>query len=680
MDNRPVKSLTKKFKETTEKIVSTLPENHGEKHTLGDTSTPIKIKEEQATVEIQEYAAITMSELLGWYGYNKVDSDCTRSLNLDHFSSLPRATNNQLLQMKSNFISSKEKPKSPLPLITPNLPGNGPTAPLQYAANNLAAASGQIPSTPLSLKKETIDYTNNVPYNNFSSSICTGDAFCSWCGRITETCKSGRTNSHSCNSINALGHFCSEACFTAGKRAVFKRTKTCNWCRHIKNPISYVDVQDGESQLQFCSDKCLNQYKMNIFCHETQTHLMLHGLNTVSCHDTEKGNLITPELWFRNCQSPIGSGSTENAFPVDEHAVSDLSSHDKSKENGENETEKSIESARKMIRKRDSFYIELCSKAGIYNGNKKNVHAEINENDVSEEDKRQSFANEDNRFCRCLNNQNRYIVNCSQQNALNCNNLTENCSLINVINCDSHSREHNDTVFKNNIHVKDIRVLQEEKKDAASENASSPRLFAGATLSKIEHDASLPHKYLTNKFNRTTHKKQINSSARRSPSMQSGQAESSIRALSSNHLPPVTVLVPYPIPVPIPIPIPVPIPTPILNKFLVDEQKIPVTSKDMKYKNTKCNESIESKCSMIQEPQFCRNTNMPVSDEPQLEASAKLCVSLNSSNINNKNDNGAQQAFKYSGKPPRKRKHFNENINYEHKEQQLKKRNKSIAT
>ena len=31
--------------------------------------------------------------------------------------------------------------------------------------------------------------------------------------------------------------------------------------------------QDGEQQLQFCSDKCLSQYKMNIFCKETQEHL-----------------------------------------------------------------------------------------------------------------------------------------------------------------------------------------------------------------------------------------------------------------------------------------------------------------------------------------------------------------------------------------------------------------------
>lgn len=37
-----------------------------------------------------------------------------------------------------------------------------------------------------------------------------------------------------------------------------------------------MDFNDGATQLQFCSDKCLNQYKMQIFCRETQAHLDLN--------------------------------------------------------------------------------------------------------------------------------------------------------------------------------------------------------------------------------------------------------------------------------------------------------------------------------------------------------------------------------------------------------------------
>lgn len=100
--------------------------------------------------------------------------------------------------------------------------------------------------------------------------------------------------------------FCSESCFAQSRRASFKRAKTCDWCRHVRHAVSYVDFQDGASQLQFCSDKCLNQYKMQIFIKETQAHLEMNP------HLMEKsagcgGNLITPELWLKNCRSRSAS-------------------------------------------------------------------------------------------------------------------------------------------------------------------------------------------------------------------------------------------------------------------------------------------------------------------------------------------------------------------------------------
>lgn len=96
--------------------------------------------------------------------------------------------------------------------------------------------------------------------------------------------------------------FCSESCFTQSRRASYKRAKTCDWCKHTRHAVSYVDFQDGASQLQFCSDKCLNQYKMQVFCKETQAHLDMNP------HLKDKGKssgeaLITPDLWMRNCRS-----------------------------------------------------------------------------------------------------------------------------------------------------------------------------------------------------------------------------------------------------------------------------------------------------------------------------------------------------------------------------------------
>ncbi|KAJ8918926.1 hypothetical protein NQ315_016828 [Exocentrus adspersus] len=116
---------------------------------------------------------------------------------------------------------------------------------------------------------------------------------CGWCGKPVE---------ENTGLSSASATFCSEMCFSQSRRATFKKNKTCDWCRHVRHTVSYVDFQDGASQLQFCSDKCLNQYKMHIFCRETRAHLELHPHMHVE--DAASGNLITPDLWMRNCKSP----------------------------------------------------------------------------------------------------------------------------------------------------------------------------------------------------------------------------------------------------------------------------------------------------------------------------------------------------------------------------------------
>lgn len=93
---------------------------------------------------------------------------------------------------------------------------------------------------------------------------------CSWCHQ--------EISAQSTEIIGSQGTtvFCSENCFLFWRRASFKRAKTCDFCKSVRNAVSYVDFNDGASQLQFCSDKCLNQYKMQIFCRETQAHLELN--------------------------------------------------------------------------------------------------------------------------------------------------------------------------------------------------------------------------------------------------------------------------------------------------------------------------------------------------------------------------------------------------------------------
>ncbi|XP_067627327.1 sine oculis-binding protein homolog A isoform X2 [Eurosta solidaginis] len=137
---------------------------------------------------------------------------------------------------------------------------------------------------------------------------------CCWCRRRVPE------NAPEFLTISDGPRYCSESCFTQSRRASFKKAKTCDWCKHVRHAISYVDFNDGASQLQFCSDKCLNQYKMQIFCKETQAHLDMNphlrerGLAAVASGNS--AGLITPDLWLRNCRSRSASpASTLSVSP-----------------------------------------------------------------------------------------------------------------------------------------------------------------------------------------------------------------------------------------------------------------------------------------------------------------------------------------------------------------------------
>lgn len=80
----------------------------------------------------------------------------------------------------------------------------------------------------------------------------TGLVLCSWCGRV---CGGGGQRGSSAFQLSTTSgelHFCSEVCFTQCRRASFKKSKVCDWCRHVRPTVTYVDFTDGDHQLQFC--------------------------------------------------------------------------------------------------------------------------------------------------------------------------------------------------------------------------------------------------------------------------------------------------------------------------------------------------------------------------------------------------------------------------------------------
>nr|VDH80598.1 sine oculis binding protein [Euperipatoides kanangrensis] len=258
----------------------------------------VKIKREPEDDDIKDYAETTMNELLGWYGYGKVDSHDTKTLNLQRFASSggDDSRGEGIKQTDDNLSSHSDGQGGGASQHT----GSG-----SASTNDLLAAQHQQLVSALSMLPKKAQETANLP---------PGYVVCAWCQKVGIKLFTLKTPT-------GTKAFCSELCFTQCRRASFKKNKVCDWCKHIRHTVNYVDFQDGEQQLQFCSDKCLNQYRMNIFCRETQAHLQMHPHLDAGKVSGNPVTLVTPDLWLRDCKGhesvngqksePVSSGEGE---------------------------------------------------------------------------------------------------------------------------------------------------------------------------------------------------------------------------------------------------------------------------------------------------------------------------------------------------------------------------------
>ncbi|XP_059823964.1 retinoic acid-induced protein 2 isoform X4 [Hypanus sabinus] len=80
----------------------------------------------------------------------------------------------------------------------------------------------------------------------------------------------------------------------------------CDWCKHIHHTKDNADTSDSESKIQFCSMKCLNQYKMDRFYKEAPSSLPMDVTDSpspiITNNKLENGvtQLITAEAWNIN--------------------------------------------------------------------------------------------------------------------------------------------------------------------------------------------------------------------------------------------------------------------------------------------------------------------------------------------------------------------------------------------
>ncbi|XP_043294881.1 sine oculis-binding protein homolog isoform X1 [Cervus canadensis] len=271
--------------------------------------------------EMKNFAENTMNELLGWYGYDKVELKDGEDI---EFRSYP--TDGESRQHIS-VLKENSLPKPKLPEDSVISPYNISTGYSGLATGNGLSDSpagskdhGNVPIIvplipPPFIKPPAEDDVSNV------------QIMCAWCQKVG-------IKRYSLSMGSEVKSFCSEKCFAACRRAYFKRNKArdedghaenfpqqhyaketprlafknncellvCDWCKHIRHTKEYLDFGDGERRLQFCSAKCLNQYKMDIFYKETQANLpagLCSTLHPPMENKTEGSGvqLLTPDSW-----------------------------------------------------------------------------------------------------------------------------------------------------------------------------------------------------------------------------------------------------------------------------------------------------------------------------------------------------------------------------------------------
>ncbi|XP_063299609.1 sine oculis-binding protein homolog isoform X2 [Pelobates fuscus] len=307
--------------------------------------------------EMKNFAENTMNELLGWYGYDKVELNDAEDIEFKNYHGDGEGRQH-ISVLKENSLP---KPKLPEDSVTSpyntniNYSGHGtgngiaglPAGSKDHG--NMPIVMPLIP--PPFMKPSAEDDVSNV------------QIMCAWCQKVG-------IKRYSLSMGSEVKSFCSEKCFAACRRAYFKRNKArdedghgetfsqqhyaketprlafknncellvCDWCKHIRHTKEYLDFGDGERRLQFCSAKCLNQYKMDIFYKETQANLPAGLCNTLHPPADNKAEgtgvqLLTPDSWNisltdarRKIPSPVsaagqmqgpGSSASTAASPSD---------------------------------------------------------------------------------------------------------------------------------------------------------------------------------------------------------------------------------------------------------------------------------------------------------------------------------------------------------------------------
>lgn len=107
--------------------------------------------------------------------------------------------------------------------------------------------------------------------------------------------------------------------------------QVCDWCKHVRHTKEYLDFGSGEERLQFCSTKCLNQYKMDVFYREARAALTSSSPSRPGHEGRSDGvatgqKLLTPESWNSGGGGggvTMGEANRKNVSPKAAHETSE---------------------------------------------------------------------------------------------------------------------------------------------------------------------------------------------------------------------------------------------------------------------------------------------------------------------------------------------------------------------
>ncbi|XP_072533391.1 sine oculis-binding protein homolog A isoform X3 [Salminus brasiliensis] len=273
--------------------------------------------------DVMSFAENTMNELLGWYGYDKVELRDSDDIEIRNYP-------DGELRQHISVLKENSLPKASASENSGSPPHANSSSSTPTPRNGVAAETAANPSSSTTVAKEQGGLPIIVPLippplikPPAEEDLSNVQIMCAWCQKVG-------VKRYSLSMGSELKSFCSEKCFAACRRAYFKRNKlgyvrncnVCDWCKHIRHTKEYLDFGSGERRLQFCSAKCLNQYKMDIFYKETQAALPAGLCNPV--HPAGEGKsegspgvqLLTPESWsaplseLRARKAPSPGGAT----------------------------------------------------------------------------------------------------------------------------------------------------------------------------------------------------------------------------------------------------------------------------------------------------------------------------------------------------------------------------------